>query len=230
MSNNRLTLFHGSDHIIEKPRFGAGKKYNDYGQGFYCTCDRELSKEWACPTMTQGISNQYSLDTDGLMILNICEKPYSILHWLTMLLENRVFEANSDVGYSAREYLLENYHVDTSEYDVIIGYRADDSYFTFARDFINGGSTISTLSKAMRLGGLGEQVFIKSQRAFERLTFIGYEVAVPEIYCRRRKKRDIEAREAYGQLRKEHKVTSEDILAFHITTGLVKKDDPRLLF
>ena len=26
-----MLLYHGSDHIIEKPEFGAGKKHNDYG-------------------------------------------------------------------------------------------------------------------------------------------------------------------------------------------------------
>ena len=32
-----MLLYHGSDHVIEKPEFGAGKKHNDYGKGFYCT-------------------------------------------------------------------------------------------------------------------------------------------------------------------------------------------------
>ena len=32
-----MILYHGSDHIIEKPVFGEGKSYNDYGRGFYCT-------------------------------------------------------------------------------------------------------------------------------------------------------------------------------------------------
>ena len=31
------TIYHGSDHIIEKPKFSYGKPYNDYGIGFYCT-------------------------------------------------------------------------------------------------------------------------------------------------------------------------------------------------
>ena len=42
-----MLLYHGSDHIIEKPEFGAGKKHNDYGRGFYCTQNIELAKEWA---------------------------------------------------------------------------------------------------------------------------------------------------------------------------------------
>ncbi|MCF0142741.1 MAG: DUF3990 domain-containing protein, partial [Parasporobacterium sp.] len=44
-----LTIYHGSQQIVEVPRFGMGKPYNDYGQGFYCTENIELAKEWACP-------------------------------------------------------------------------------------------------------------------------------------------------------------------------------------
>ena len=33
----KKTIYHGSDHIIEKPQYGYGKPYNDYGVGFYCT-------------------------------------------------------------------------------------------------------------------------------------------------------------------------------------------------
>ena len=32
---------------------------------------------------------------------------------------------------------MEKYNIDISEYDLIIGYRADDSYFRFAEDFLN---------------------------------------------------------------------------------------------
>ena len=40
-----MLLYHGSDHIIEKPEFGAGKKHNDYGRGFYCTQNIELDRK-----------------------------------------------------------------------------------------------------------------------------------------------------------------------------------------
>ena len=39
-------LYHGSVNIIEKPLFGYGKPYNDYGLGFYCTDSLEMAKEW----------------------------------------------------------------------------------------------------------------------------------------------------------------------------------------
>ena len=32
----KLTLFHGSEKVIEHPVFGEGKKHKDLGLGFYC--------------------------------------------------------------------------------------------------------------------------------------------------------------------------------------------------
>jgi len=33
---SKLIIFHGSPDVVEQPVFGKGKKYNDYGRGFYC--------------------------------------------------------------------------------------------------------------------------------------------------------------------------------------------------
>lgn len=30
-----MKIYHGSENIIKKPVYGAGKLYNDYGRGFY---------------------------------------------------------------------------------------------------------------------------------------------------------------------------------------------------
>lgn len=79
MSN--LTLFHGSDHIIEKPDFHLGKTNNDYGRGFYCTEELEMAKEWACKQNNDGFANKYILKSDSLNILNLLDGSYNILHW-----------------------------------------------------------------------------------------------------------------------------------------------------
>ncbi|MBQ6625824.1 MAG: DUF3990 domain-containing protein [Ruminococcus sp.] len=63
---NKLTIYHGSSKIIERPLFGAGNPNNDYGLGFYCTETLDLAKEWACSAETDGYANKYSLNTDGL--------------------------------------------------------------------------------------------------------------------------------------------------------------------
>ena len=43
-----MLVYHGPDHIIEKPAYNGSKRTNDYGYGFYTTESIELAKEWVC--------------------------------------------------------------------------------------------------------------------------------------------------------------------------------------
>ena len=131
-------LYHGSSNVIDKPLFGYGRPYNDYGLGFYCTDSLEMAKEWGVGKNQDGYANCYEIDCDGLRILDLNAPEYCILHWLTVLLQNREFDIPSGLALEAKEYMLAHFAVDYESYDAIIGYRADDSYFSFAQDFING--------------------------------------------------------------------------------------------
>lgn len=198
-----IKLYHGSEKIVQKPLYNYGKSDNDYGRGFYCTTDVELAKEWACQKDKDGFVNSYSLDARGLNILYLNSKKYSVLHWLSILVHNR--EVDDLENREAVEFLKKNYSIDTSKFDLIVGYRADDSYFTFARDFINDAITIQSLTKAMRLGKLGLQVMVKSEEAFNRLQFLGYESVSKSLYYSKYKERDGNARSSYKELRKQSK-------------------------
>ena len=159
----KIKLYHGSPVIVRKPLFGVGKAYNDYGQGFYCTESLDLAKEWSVDEGRDGFANVYSLETDGLNVVHLNEKPFCILHWLSLLLCHREFELDTDLASEAREYILSRFPVDISNADAVIGYRADDSYFTFARNFLNGAITLTKLSEAMQLGKLGLQFMLNSK-------------------------------------------------------------------
>ena len=186
----KKTVYHGSDHIIERPKYGYGKIYNDYGVGFYCTENQNMAKEWGVSADKNGYANRYEIECDGLKVLNLNMRDYTMLHWLTILLENREFDASTPLAAEAKEYLLQNFHLDYEKADIIIGYRADDSYFSFAADFINGAISYRQLSNAMRLGKLGQQFVLKSRRAFERLEFTGYEIASVQEWYKRKASRD----------------------------------------
>ena len=190
-------IYHGSSEIIERPVYGYGKSYNDYGMGFYCTESLEMAKEWGVSRKRDGIANCYELDDEGLKILDLNADDFCILHWLTILLENREFNIPSALAQEAKEYLIQNFHVDYERYDLIQGYRADDSYFSFAQDFINGTISYRQLNRAMHLGKLGLQIVLKSKKAFERLCFKGYELADKEEWYRKKMMRDKSARREY---------------------------------
>ena len=192
-----MKLYHGSDHIVEAPTFGLGKPYNDYGLGFYCTQHPDMAGEWAVGFDHDGFVNEYDFDTNGLEIVDLDALEFTTLHWLAVLLANRWFDVRAPIANEAREYLLANFAVDLSKADVVEGYRADDSYFTFAQDFINGTISYRQLGNAMRLGELGRQVVVKSERAFSRLQFLDAQEAPRSVWLPRRERRDREAREQY---------------------------------
>lgn len=61
----------------------------------------------------------YLLNTSGLNILNLNEPEYNILNWFTILLENRKFNVADGMPARAKAYLLENFHIDYKNYDII---------------------------------------------------------------------------------------------------------------
>lgn len=194
---NNMILYHGSTEIIPKPLYGTGKSYNDYGQGFYCTEHPELAKEWACTEGIDGFANKYELDVSDLHILNLSSEEFSILHWIALLMEHRKFRITTPVMRRGEQWLKKHYLPDITAYDVIIGYHADDSYFSFARAFINNEISLTQLAYAMKLGKLGEQVVLKSPKAFEKIQFVSYDIADNTTYYVRRKARDDDARAAF---------------------------------
>lgn len=220
-------LFHGSPSIIEKPQFGYGKVYNDYGLGFYCTDSLEMAKEWGVAQNRNGYANRYELDCEGLKILDLNGPSFNILHWLAVLLENREFDVPSGLALEAKEYILNTFRVDYQSQDAIIGYRADDSYFSFAQDFINGTISYRQLNSAMHLGKLGQQFVLKSKQAFDRIQFLGYEVADHDEWYAKKMLRDRSARREYFSVER-NKRQRGDLYITQILDEEMKPDDERL--
>ncbi len=194
---NGVILYHGSENIIEHPFLGGGKKNNDYGQGFYCTRDINLAREWACTEAVSAYVNKYELDLTDLRVLELSKEKFSTLNWLAILVNHRRIRVTTPVMKRAMEWLVQHFGIDISEYDVVVGYRADDSYFSFARAFISNQITVGQLAYALELGELGVQYVLKSEKAFRALHYIGVESVDRTIYYAKRKRRDEIAREAF---------------------------------
>ena len=192
-----MLIYHGSEKRIECPVLGLGNPRNEYGRGFYCTESLELAKELACQKNSDGFANSYELDLSGLKVLDLSAENFSILHWLIILMQNRVFSPKSPLGRANLEFLTEKFQVPYQEYDVIKGYRANDSYFSFASDFLENVIPIQNLASSMKLGSLGLQVVLKSEKAFAQLQFKDAEKADKEEYYVKYHKRDDVARKNY---------------------------------
>ena len=225
---SEITLYHGSTKIIERPEFGKGNSRNDYGLGFYCTKEIELAKEWACNTRTGGFANIYSIPMPGLIVLRLGAPEYGILDWLALLVNNRVFSVGSPIMAEGKEYLTAHFLPDISGVDAIEGYRADDSYFTFAMDFLSNTISLRQLTRAMRLGTLGEQFVLKSRKAFAALRFIRSEPADGEIYFAKRTDRDKQARDQYFNQERKSARQKDDVFMLDVLREEMKHGDARL--
>jgi hypothetical protein len=227
--NSIKTVYHGSLSIIKKPEYGKGNNRNDYGLGFYCTEDLELAKEWACSDKRGGFANTYTIETSKLSVLNLSQPQYGFMDWLAVLVNNRIFSITSPMAAEAKEYLTEHFLPDLSSVDAITGYRADDSYFAFAMDFLSNIISLRQLSRAMLLGNLGEQFVLKSPKAFDLIKFERSETVDGEIYYPKRKKRDSDARDEYLKRERSNSLREKgDIFMLDILREEMKQSDERL--
>lgn len=221
------TVYHGSEFLIKVPEFGKGNPHNDYGLGFYCTESKELAKEWAVSHGGNGYSNCYTLDLSNLRIMHLNQPQFNILNWLALLVKNRVFEVQDGLPSEGKEYLLETFLPDVEGYDVIIGYRADDSYFSFARAFLNNTISLAQLQKAMYLGELGEQIVLMTSKAFANIRFVEAEIAECDKYLPLKTNRDVAARRAFQDEKRREKVVGATYMLDILREGW-KNNDPRL--
>ena len=220
-----ITVYHGSKQIVEVPTFGLGRKNNDFGLGFYCTESSDLAKEWAVSSLNDGFANSYILDTEYLNILNLNSPDYTILNWIAVLVQHRLFSIKKPVARRAKQYLVEHFGINVNAYDLITGYRADDSYFDYAEAFLNNAITVEQLSHAMQLGKLGEQIVIKSKFAFSKIKYEGFETAEKDLYYILRKARDDEANQTYLDILEEE---TDGLYIQDIIRGGVTNDDARI--
>lgn len=118
-------------------------------------------------------------------------------------MEHRLFSIKTPVARRAKRYLIDNFGVNVNAFDLIVGYRADDSYFDYAQVFLDNGISVEQLAQAIRLGNLGEQIIIKSKYAFSKLKYEGFDVARKEQYYVLRKARNDEANQIYLEMSEE---------------------------
>lgn len=198
---SKLILFHGTPDKIVQPVFGGGEDRHDYGKGFYLTESSELAKEWAVcrPNATNGWVHQYELDTAGLKILDFGEN--HVQTWLAELMKHR------DASDSKRYHVLagrfiERYGLDTANYDVIKGWRANASYFYIAKEFVRDNIDMDILEELLSLGGLGIQYCLKSKEAYSRLREIegGLSIVDYTEFNNQYNLRDITARKKMREL------------------------------
>ena len=195
-------LYYGSKTMFQKPIFGYGNPSNDYGLGFYLSDDLKTAKMWAGQYDDGGFVLVFKIDFDKLDILHLgSDSEVEILNWITLLAKNRFDVASREKNKDVLNWLIKHFDVDLTGHDLVIGYRADDAYFRYARDFVEGNLSLEKLSEAMKLGKLGLQYVLMSKKAYELISFQSFEM--------------VKKNEDYSLLRRKalddyHRIKAED--------------------
>ena len=165
---NTLILYHGSPNKEIRPTYGLGNDKHDYGKGFYLTESPALASEWSVcnPTEKNGWVHKYTLDVAELNILDFQE--CDILSWLAELMKHRDADTGRRYKVLAPRF-IEKYQISTEGYDVIKGWRANASYFYIAKCFVRDEVDLDILPELLKLGDLGIQYCLKTEKAFQYL-------------------------------------------------------------
>ena len=160
-------LYHGSDQEMLKPVLEHGNYRHDFGQGFYLTNSLELAREWAVSyNNATGYVHGYLLNTTRLNILDLREYPFQ--HWMAEIISHRNNKSMSRYFHNLQLF-IEKYKLDTTDVDVIIGYRADSSHFNIIKAYMQNQLDATLIPKALQKCEAGVQYCLKSPEAFESL-------------------------------------------------------------
>jgi len=111
-----MMLYHGSNSVIDKIDLSRGRKYKDFGQGFYTTHLREQAVAWSKQVADRfggkPVVNEYEFDLDAAIAdglnVKIFDRPNQ--EWAEFVIANRKKDGD------------EFRH----DYDIVIGPVADD--------------------------------------------------------------------------------------------------------
>ena len=206
-----VELFHGSIEERLIPVLTHGNFNHDFGQGFYLTDNLELAREWSVSyDNNEGYVHGYVLNLDDLKVLDFRE--YNILHWIAEILSHRNLYTMSRYCKRLVDF-LQKYKLDTSNVDVLIGYRADASHFNIIKAFIQNQLDFSLVNKALVTCESGTQYCLKTTNAFSKLKTTGALERIDSIFNSNYTNRDLGIRIMLDKLVHSHSNTLETTYA-----------------
>ena len=157
-----MTLYHGSNVVIDEIDLSKSRKGKDFGCGFYLNADKNQAMEMAIRTsrrMMEGtpVLNTYKFDEN---ILNIKDTPLAI----------KIFD-----GYSIEwaEFIMMNRKnlsdTPAHKYDIVIGPIANDTVGLQMRRFIQGYISIGRMIEELKFKKVAIQYFFGTELAISYL-------------------------------------------------------------
>lgn len=149
--SSKISIFHGSFYVKKEVEFDNIFVNFDFGKGLYASFDEEVGKQIFSRFKSNSFFYHYSLETDGLKVLNFYDKKYSLLNFVATLTKYRIINFLRTYNIESVHYLIDNFAIDIEPYDIIIYPRTENSNFDFILSFVRNGMSYQTMKKFLDL-------------------------------------------------------------------------------
>ena len=154
-----MKLYHGSNQPIGDIDLSKGKKYKDFGQGFYCTHLREQAVYWSKRIADRfggtATVTEFEFDLEGALAdgLNVKIFEYADREWALFVMSNR-------------KQAAEEFH---HEYDIVIGPVADDRMARLFGLFDMEIIDLDAVVAGLEYKDLNSQYFFATERSLKHI-------------------------------------------------------------
>lgn len=144
-----ITIYHGSNVIVEKPQIIVSGFYKDFGYGFYCTILEKQARKWALTKRGDSYVSIFKYTPiDHLKVLSF---PKMTDEWLDFVVKCR-----RGVKH---------------DYDIVEGPMADDQIWDYVEDFMDGSISREAFWVLAKFKYPTHQIVFCTQRSLESCTF-----------------------------------------------------------
>ena len=183
----RLTVYHGSFTVVEKPELDKCEDGKDFGKGFYVTTSQKQAERFCKSAVGKALKNGKITDSQDVGFVSVYELD------LQDNLDIYEFEKTDAVwlrcvGGHRKKNLFEGEIGKWQQFDIIIGKIANDTTNRIITNFINGDygdpdtdSAVSIAISLLKTDKLSDQECLRTKKALENLHFKeSYEVRINE--------------------------------------------------
>lgn len=174
--SNIITLYHGTNMVIEQPELRPINRPMDFGVGFYTTTFQKQAEDWANKKAKRlsgtPVVNVYQID------LNKAKKDLQVKsfvgvseNWLDFILKCRKESAYDKYVIDGKQVAYRKHKDMHHTYDIVIGEVADDTVFDSIGLYIDGVLPKDALLKRLKAKKANDQYCFSTTEAIKYLEY-----------------------------------------------------------
>ena len=174
-----MILYHGSCSHFDKIDLSKGRKFKDFGQGFYTTKIESQARQWANNMSarfgsTPGYVSIYDCDENLFKNVKYLKFDEPTEKWAYFIMNNR---NNGFTDYDMQSDPLHTINNQRNQFDIVEGPVANDAIAVVLDQFMMNMKSGTALVEALEYKNLSHQISFHTEKGISLLKKVGhYEV------------------------------------------------------